>query len=63
MGWWCIGCKKYLTEATCQIEIMFGDIHKKNTLMKDGYHTKVDTSIPPNAEEHQIYHILIGEMN
>jgi hypothetical protein len=48
-GQWCIGCKKYLKEAISHIEVIFGDLTKKDTPMVDGDHPELDTSSPLNV--------------
>ena len=62
-GWWCIGCKTYLTEALQQIEIMFGILVKKDSPMVDGDHPKMDESALLDDTEHQQYQMLIGMLN
>ena len=62
-SWCCIGCNKYLTEAICCIESMFGDLPKNNTPIWYGDHPKVDNSIHMNDEEHHIYQMIIGILN
>jgi hypothetical protein len=60
---WCIGCKKYLTEAISRIEAIFGNLPKKDTPMVDGDHPELDESSPLNDDEHRQYQMLIGMLN
>ena len=62
-GRWCIGCKKYLTEAITRVEAMFGDLPKKDTPMTDGDHPETDVSAPLSDGQHTQYQMLIGMLN
>ena len=62
-GRWCIGCKKYLTEAILRIEKMFGELPKKATPMEDGDHPEEDDSEVLGDSDHQKYQMLMGMLN
>lgn len=62
-GRWCIGCKKYLTEAIDRIEAIFGNLPKKDTPMVDGDNPELDTSSPLNDDDHRKYQMLLGMLN
>ena len=62
-GRWCIGCKKYLTEAIIRIEKMFGELPKKATPMEDGDHPEEDDSEILGDTDHQKYQMLMGILN
>jgi hypothetical protein len=57
---WCIGCKKYLTEAITRVEATFGKLPKKDTLIVDGDHPETDVSAPLSDHQHTQYQMLIG---
>ena len=59
-GRWCVGCKKYLVQATQRIEMIFGDFPKKNTPMVTGDHPEEDTTRLLDENEHNKYQMLIG---
>ena len=62
-GRWCIGCKKYLDEAIRRIEVIVGDLPKKDTPMIDGDHPEEDTSPVMDDDNHKKYQMLIGMLN
>lgn len=62
-GRWCIGCKKYLTEAIKRVEVIFGELPKKDTPMVDGDHPETDVSAPLSDGQHTQYQMLIGMLN
>lgn len=62
-GRWCIGCKKYLTEAIVRVEAIFGDLPKKDMPMPAGDHPEMDVSSPLDDESHRKYQMLIGMLN
>ena len=62
-GRWCVGCKKYLIEATNRIEKIFGDLPKENTPMVTGDHPEEDTTRLLNEDEQNNYQMLIGILN
>jgi hypothetical protein len=62
-GRWCVGCKKYLIEATNRIEKIFGDLPKKNTPMVTSDHPEEDTTRLLNEDEQNNYQMLIGILN
>ena len=62
-GRWCIGCKKYLTEAVSRVEKIFGELPKKVSPMEDGDHPEEDCSALLDDDGHQKYQMLIGMLN
>eukprot|EP00957_Ditylum_brightwellii_P207211 15351993-Ditylum_brightwellii.AAC.1 len=59
-GRWCIGSKRYLTEAISRIEAIFCSLPKKDSPMVDGDHPEMDDASPLDDEGHQLYPMLIG---
>ena len=63
-GRWCIGCKKYLTEAVHRIEaILSKSLPKKDTPIPDGDHLEEDSCALLNDDEHRKNQMLIGILN
>ena len=60
---WCIGSRKYITEALSRIEKDFGTLRKHDIPMVSGDHPELDASAILTGEDRQKYQMLIGILN
>ena len=59
-GRWCIGCKKYLSEAIRRVEAIFGTLNRASHPSETGDHPEEDNSKFLGDEEHRQFQMLIG---
>ena len=52
---WCIGCKKYISEAITSVETMFGTLEKYINPSKMRDYPKLDKTTALDDKEHQHY--------
>eukprot|EP00957_Ditylum_brightwellii_P182635 13911312-Ditylum_brightwellii.AAC.1 len=60
---WCIGCKKYISEAVTHTKTMFRPLTKSAAPMVAGDHLKLDKPALLNNSVHQKYQMSIGTLN
>ena len=59
-GRWCVGCKKYIMEATKRVESMFGALKKFTHPAETGDHPELDESPVLSEDMHRKFQMLIG---
>eukprot|EP00957_Ditylum_brightwellii_P028250 2133510-Ditylum_brightwellii.AAC.1 len=62
-GRWHMGCKKYITKEVTRVQMMFGNLVKRDTPMAVDNHPEMDDSEVLNGADHQKYQMLLGMLN